>query len=93
MPCASDKRVIDVWDLKAHNCNSTTLQQYLVAKSIHCPARIKSQYEASVTDSRTAGARLGKRTVDRVAEVAAGACEPGPDAKQPRPRSADGDLV
>ena len=35
VPCASDKRVIDMWDLKTHCCNSAHMQQFLVTKSIY----------------------------------------------------------
>ena len=68
-PCASDSRVVGVWDLQSRACNSSYMQTHLV-QCANCPDNIKAQYIQNVASGRTADARLGKRAVDEIAATA-----------------------
>ena len=84
VPCASDARVVGVWDLKARACNSSFLQIALVQCDL-CPADIKAQYVQNVAHSKSTDQRVGKRAAEQIATQAEDVDPPvKQEAKLPR---------
>jgi len=79
VPCASDPRVVCVWDLQGRACNSSFLQSYLV-QCVNCPNTIKAKYIRNVANGRTADSRHGKRAIDEIASAADEMDTPGKKA-------------